>query len=105
MQEKTLSEKIKIYINTNRLTQPQFAKLTGVSQPTISNILKGNPSKRMGRARRKLEIFLRKEELTDKKKENHSDDMIVEASSKLIEAIINFQAAIKKQTNKTDINE
>ena len=105
MQEKPLSEKIKDYINTNSLTQPQFAKITGVSQSTISNILKGNPFKRMGRARKELEEFFKKEELTNKKEEKYSDDMIVEASSKLIEAIINFQAAIKKQTNKTDINE
>ena len=105
MQGKPLSEKIKTYIDTHSLTQPQFAKLAGVSQSTVSNILKGNLPKRRGRARKELEKFFIKEESTDKKNENHSDDMIIEASSKLIEAIINFQAAIKKQTNKTDINE
>lgn len=100
MQENNLAQKIKDYLTEQGLTQTQLAEKAGVSQSSVSNICKGKSLERMGIARRKLQEFFNKLQLSNGVGEDHSNNMITDASSKLIEALINFESVIKTMGRK-----
>ena len=105
MQENHLAQKIKDYLTEQGLTQTQLAEKAGVSQSSVSNIRKGKSLERMGIARRKLQEFFNQSQLSNGVEEDYSNNMITDASSKLIEALINFESVIKTMGRKININE
>ncbi|MHB1758153.1 MAG: helix-turn-helix transcriptional regulator [Leptospirillum sp.] len=105
MQENHLAQKIKDYLTEQGLTQTQLAKKAGVSQSSVSNIRKDKSLERMGIARRKLQEFFNQSQLSNGVEEDYPNNMITDASSKLIEALTNFESVIKTMSRKININE